>query len=194
VRLFLASIVTLTACGFDIDLGTRIASDSGNPIEDARADSSIDAPPIDSPPIDAPPIDMAPPKACLSDASFTTRPSTGHRYSVSTTMLSWNLALAACMTTGAHLVAIEDATENEYVDDLSGSIFWIGLSDQVVENSFVWATGLPLTAASYTSWRDGQPNNESGGQDCVEMDPNDAGTWNDYTCASAQRYVCECEP
>ena len=57
-----------------------------------------------------------------------------------------------------------------------------------------WAADL--TAATYTNWRPGQPN-DSG--DCAEMDPSETvmgtlGSWNDVPCDETKRFVCEAGP
>jgi hypothetical protein len=93
---------------------------------------------------------------------------------------TWTVAEAfAADVLGGHLVTIDDAAENDFVQTtfigLSGpSRAWIGLSDTAVEGTFVWASGTPLT---YTKWEPGEPNN-SGDEDHVAMYANN-GRWVD---------------
>ena len=51
---------------------------------------------------------------------------------------------------GAHLVAINDETEQQWLLGLFGNhLYWIGLSDAEKEAEWVWQNGEPLT---YTNW------------------------------------------
>ena len=47
----------------------------------------------------------------------------------------------------------------------NGARAWIGLTDQMIENSFQWTDGLPVT---YTNWNVKEPNNVHN-EDCVMM-------------------------
>ena len=63
---------------------------------------------------------------------------------------------------------------------------WIGLNDQASEGNFVWADA---DAATYRNWNASEPN-DSGGEDCVEMQTT--GVWNDLGCGDNSRsFVCE---
>ena len=53
---------------------------------------------------------------------------------------------------GAHLVAINDQAEQEWLLGLFGNyLYWIGLSDAEKEGEWVWENGEPLT---YSNWGD----------------------------------------
>jgi len=43
---------------------------------------------------------------------------------------------------------------------------WIGLTDVDEEGQFIWLDG---SAAEYTNWNSGEPNNWSGNENCTEM-------------------------
>ena len=47
--------------------------------------------------------------------------------------------------------------DGKYIGN-TGTRRWIGLSDQAVENNFVWDSGEPVT---YTAWGPGEPNNSA---------------------------------
>lgn len=48
-----------------------------------------------------------------------------------------------------------------------GGSYWIGLSDRVVENYFVWDDGTPVM---YTNWNSKEPNNwRNLNEDCVSV-------------------------
>lgn len=64
---------------------------------------------------------------------------------------TWAQAEAACQAAGGHLVTIGSAAEQASVLALvqptcgSSPYFWIGITDQDVEGTFVWAWGDPAT-------------------------------------------------
>ena len=68
--------------------------------------------------------------------------------------------------------------------------YWIGLSDQDTEGSFIWANG---NHALYTKWTPGEPNNIHGNQHCGIMSNNgwSAGRWDDTECSRQYPYICE---
>ena len=78
---------------------------------------------------------------------------------------------------GGHLVTINDAAENAFVQNTfasaTNSAVWIGLNDIAEENSFVNESGEPVT---YNNWGTGEPSN-SNDEDLVYMYPD--GFWND---------------
>jgi hypothetical protein len=72
-------------------------------------------------------------------------------------------------------VAINGAAENAFVQANFTGRVWIGLSDEIVEGTFLWDSGEPLT---YTNWCAGEPNNANGTEHYVEM-LTGSGCWND---------------
>lgn len=189
--------MTLAACSFDpsgVPVGNPPGGDSGPVSEaglpDARPpDAALpDAAPPDAELPDAEPPDAGPP--CATDTDYVANPDTGQRYWIYDFAVSWTTGRDRCEDDGAHLVVIDDETENAYVRLLGLGNLWIGLNDRVDEDMFVWVTGAEL---SYENWSDDEPNN-SGGEDCVEMQSD--GEWNDEACDDVFRYrrfVCECE-
>lgn len=120
-------------------------------------------------------------------------------YKVVTAGQPWPVAERDCEADGAHLVIVDDATEETYLTSLAkqnttdngstNELVWLGLSDQTVEGTFEWVTGLPLTLSH---WSGGEPNNSFGGiEDCVEI--RGSGDWNDDHCSAHLAYVCECD-
>jgi hypothetical protein len=99
----------------------------------------------------------------------------------------WADAQLRCEAVGMHLATIEDAAENNFVLSMIEGDTYIGLSDTVTEGTFEWVDGSSL---AYTDWDTDQPN-DSGNQDCVEM--NLTGAWNDETCSIGQYFICEDE-
>lgn len=109
-------------------------------------------------------------------------------------------AAETCGRMGYRLASIETAAEHQWVwdtavdhEDAEGD-WWIGLSDQDTEGTFVWADGSPL--GDYAPWAESQPDdnasNPSQGEDCVHLSGMDAGDWNDLDCdADYLNFVCE---
>lgn len=102
----------------------------------------------------------------------------GPIYQLTSARETWLQAEAEAVSLGGHLVAINDAPEQALVLQLFGGTerFWIGLTDQAVEGTFVWSNGDPVT---YTNWLSGEPNNFLGDEDYTIMNKNEAGKWND---------------
>ena len=97
-----------------------------------------------------------------------------------------------CRARGADLVIIEDAAENDFVAASGLPALWIGLSDLETEGTFLWGNG---TAPTKTFWREGEPNDTGGVEDCGGMytDGDAAGEWNDFDCSTVRAFVCEDE-
>lgn len=101
-------------------------------------------------------------------------------------------AEAGCVGVGYNLATVEDAAESAWLQSAARSYdaakpWWIGLSDAVTEGTFVWNSG---STAEFRSWRAGEPNN-SGDEDCVEINAWDADAWNDSNCGKGNDFVCE---
>jgi len=115
--------------------------------------------------------------------------STSREYFLCNGAVPWASADTNCKAldgtaSGWFLTTIDDTTENTFVNSLSTNNLWIGYNDITTEGTFAWAGGT----STFTGWNAGQPDN-SGNSDCVEQ--QNASGWNDLTCASALRYVCE---
>eukprot|EP01084_Bolivina_argentea_P300517 518205_1 len=76
---------------------------------------------------------------------------------------------------------------------------WIGLTDEHTENQYYWkdesafdfgtdVSGAvpPWTVVNGTN----QPDNDNGGQNCVELHKNNNFTWADTDCAAEQHFLC----
>lgn len=110
----------------------------------------------------------------------------GHSYYRSTGGATWTTARTNCVNMGGHLVTITTSGEQSFIYGLWPS-GWIGLTDEVTEGTWRWATGETY---SYTNWNSGEPNN-SGNEDYVQFVSN--GRWNDLNNSSSLAYVLEFE-
>jgi len=114
-------------------------------------------------------------------------------YLVCTGVLDWPSAETACVSLGGHLASARNGVENLTIADalstVTGSPGWIGFNDRDSEGTYVWTDG---TAASFTSWNSGQPDNY-GDEDCAGTNYGAHAEWNDYPCSGGYYlpFVCE---
>ncbi len=117
-----------------------------------------------------------------------TNPDNGHNYYLLSSS-SWPTSEAEAIGLGGHLATINDAIEQSWAFSTFGTFagvdrsLWIGLSDSVIEGTFSWADGAPVT---YTNWLPGDPDGgpEEPSEDFVLMNrpgfPGiNGGTWRD---------------
>ena len=117
----------------------------------------------------------------------------GHAYLFCNFARSWSSARSYCHALGYHMVTLTSAAEDSWVQSrivaYNDTGWWFGLNDQLVEGTFVWEDGTPVT---YTNWHSGEPNDQFGNEDCGML--NLFGTWtqwNDATCTNTMPFVCE---
>ena len=112
-------------------------------------------------------------------------PANGHTYVLTASPQSLATARASAAALGGYLVAINDAAEQTWLSSTFSSAqgYWIGLSDESIEGTYLWDSGEPV---SYTNWCNFEPNN-LGNEDYVSMNwcpPTAAsssfGRWNDF--------------
>ncbi|XP_071940913.1 perlucin-like protein [Antedon mediterranea] len=106
---------------------------------------------------------------------------------------SWNQARDICKSMDADLAIIRNKEQNEFLQDLLGfthSLYWIGLQDTRGEGNFIWVDNTPLDPAK-ANWQPGQPDDYRAGEDCVEINTDRGGQWNDEGCSTTlQSYIC----
>lgn len=118
----------------------------------------------------------------------------GHQYALTEIAGTWIDAENEAKALGAHLVSIGSEAEQRFIEDnflqnaSSPVPYWIGLSDNAKEGSFVWANG---EVVDYTNWGENEPNN-SGGEDYATINwhysvgAGALGTWNDMRLEGVQ--------
>ncbi|XP_063079997.1 CD209 antigen-like protein E [Engraulis encrasicolus] len=114
------------------------------------------------------------------------------RYYIPCDERNWADSQQHCVDLGGHLVIIDSQEEQEFIiSQLNIKRAWIGLSDVETEKVWKWVDGTPLSESGF--WMKGEPNDQGGGEDCVEIiyHDNPLKTWNDDVCSEAKRFICE---
>lgn len=111
---------------------------------------------------------------------------------ITTHVLDYTTAEKYCTNHGGTLLLVKSKDVSDYVIDKlvldfnNANKIWIGLSDRLKEGTYVWEDGSPL--GDYTNWApdNGPLNNSTSGtlQDCVTLDPNKNGRWEEDACAN----------
>ncbi|XP_057592942.1 pulmonary surfactant-associated protein D-like [Hippopotamus amphibius kiboko] len=98
-------------------------------------------------------------------------------------------AQQVCTQAGGQLASPRSAAENEAVRQLvtaHSKAAFLGMTDIQKEGTFTYATEEPLV---YSNWAPGEPNNQGGVENCVEILPS--GKWNDKACGEQRLVICE---
>ncbi|XP_061532635.1 galactose-specific lectin nattectin-like [Phycodurus eques] len=102
-------------------------------------------------------------------------------------------AESVCNILGGNLVSLHDALENAFVLELAragdnNDVFWIGYSDQVQADTFIWTDGSLLDFTNYDpNANPAEPNPATG--NCIELNEAD-GFWRTAACTIEKPYVC----
>uniref|UniRef100_A0A8C7X5V5 C-type lectin domain-containing protein n=1 Tax=Oryzias sinensis TaxID=183150 RepID=A0A8C7X5V5_9TELE len=109
---------------------------------------------------------------------------------------SWDKAREFCRTTEADLVVINTNDEKTFLLAFRNQAVWIGLTDKAQEGTWKWVDGSPLTLVGWGwFWEKDQPDNGGGRvsygeEDCIQI-RNTPGFWNDVSCETSLRWICE---
>ncbi|MBD2442062.1 hypothetical protein H6G25_02350 [Dolichospermum sp. FACHB-1091] len=106
---------------------------------------------------------------------------------------TWKQAQDQAQSLGGNLVTVNNQAEQDWlVSTFGGSeLLWIGLTDEVTEDQFRWASGETYTYTNTNwNWNTGEPNN-LGNEDYAGMNWGGAGKWNDYPSTWSQRGIIE---
>ncbi|XP_037358294.1 collectin-10 isoform X2 [Talpa occidentalis] len=100
-------------------------------------------------------------------------------------------SLTHCRIRGGRLAMPKDQASNALIADyVAQSGFFrvfIGVNDLEKEGQYVFTDNSPLQ--NYSNWREGEPSDPYGHEDCVEM--LSSGRWNDTECHLTMYFVCE---
>lgn len=121
----------------------------------------------------------------------------GHHYKVFYDSLSWQEAALKCKNMGGMLAAIKSKEVNDFIYKLgNGKCLWLGASDELKENEWLWRDGSIMT---YSNWASHEPDNWYGGKEhwLVISWPSPEykdGKWGDTQKTYREQikgYVCE---
>jgi hypothetical protein len=115
----------------------------------------------------------------------------GQTFCINVEPQTWHDAEASCQKIGAHLATMKNTSlTNSLREKLQGPTgvdrFWIGLAEPS-EGRWIWSNGAPMKFAAF---RQGEPNNSGGNEDCAEWLVED-GRWNDVDCFAPRHFLCE---
>jgi hypothetical protein len=117
----------------------------------------------------------------------------GHAYQLIQTKTTWTDAKSYCENLGGYLVTVTSREEqififNHFLKNSNHDV-WAGATDQDAEGDWKWTTGEPFNR---TNWRRGEPNNEMGVEDYLELRSVFGFKWNDVPNAvKKNRFICE---
>ena len=95
-----------------------------------------------------------------------------------------------CKELRGNLPIIRSADQNQFIfdqiKDVQGISKWGVWIDSYrgADGKFAWGDGTPLEG-NYNAWKNGEPNNHDGNEDCVQMYAKEADLasfWNDIRC------------
>ncbi|XP_052257731.1 perlucin-like isoform X1 [Dreissena polymorpha] len=118
----------------------------------------------------------------------------GSCYHFGNVPLGFTQAEHYCRQYEGHLVHIDSAQEDSFLKTYASGhpaqFWWIGLTDLMAENHFLWIDDN--TEAIFTDWGQDQPN--GGIEDCIVLDHKDGYRWHDYHCETQMFPLCESKP
>jgi len=177
----------LLACNSHLGSSPGVGLDGSAAPPDAPVGPIADA--ASGPPDAAPPADAAP---CVEGDDRVVGTTTGHCYIYFAAPATWYDARAACEAIGAHLVVSTSQQENDDFSPLAGLLdVFVGGTDAPMEGVWIWIDAEPM---GYTNWRTGEPNNGgTNGEDCMVIEGDNGGLWDDRACDNTYGYICERE-
>ncbi|XP_055999470.1 galactose-specific lectin nattectin-like [Ostrea edulis] len=107
---------------------------------------------------------------------------------------TWKTADQFCRGLSGKLAEIGTKSENDFIKNLiknnSGTErAWLGGADTAEEGTWIWSfSEIPL---SFKNWNKGEPNDDKGKEDCLEILGTQNGLWNDLPCSYSSASVCE---
>ena len=118
----------------------------------------------------------------------------GKRYFVTKNVAAFDIKAAnvKCNVLGGFLFEIENKEEYDFVfnfcKSLGGNDFYTGGNDIEKEGKWTyWHSEMPV---AFPNWRQGQPDNRGGREDCLTLRMN-YGASNDEFCGHKGKFVCE---
>ncbi|XP_041458722.1 macrophage mannose receptor 1-like isoform X2 [Lytechinus variegatus] len=120
-------------------------------------------------------------------------------YKVYTDTKTYHEAQQFCKQNDGDLAMVKTNAVNDLLSkllqDAGVNVGYLGLHDLANEDSFYWVDGTPLTS-SQSHWGTGEPSDDSGNDDCVQLKhftdgDSDDWYWIDISCTISAPYICE---
>ena len=108
-------------------------------------------------------------------------------YRAVTLPATWDNGRIDCVGWGGSLVQVDSFEEDLFIGELVTTKQWLGASDTLIDNVYVWTNGSPI---SFGNWGASQPDRFPGA-DCVEKRETLGRQWFDQPCYNERAYVCE---
>lgn len=112
--------------------------------------------------------------------------------------VTWYQAKSHCENIGGYLPEIDSKEEHEFLKDRSNTHFskssygiWLGGSDESHEGTWTWVHSGRHIFPSITFWKEGEPNNSGGSENCLHMYKSVDYRWNDVSCTGTMAFICE---
>jgi len=130
----------------------------------------------------------------------------GRCYYFEATPMHFNESMENCKTRfgspGGRLFEPRNSVVNDKIANKAKSTdfgqrdgLWIGIRTDpefsFIQRHFFYLSGGPFTSLSYGNWYPGEPNNNGGEENCVDMYVPRDGKWNDYRCDHTLPSICE---
>ncbi|XP_051559498.1 CD209 antigen-like protein 2 [Myxocyprinus asiaticus] len=108
-------------------------------------------------------------------------------YFISSEEKSWSDSRQFCRDHGGDLLIINSEEEQRLISSFKQNV-WIGLSDIKQEGDMKWVNNSPLNEGF---WKENEPNNLGGNEDCVVLDPAlpVLKNWNDLLCSQKRKWI-----
>ncbi|XP_069029909.1 lithostathine-1-alpha-like isoform X1 [Embiotoca jacksoni] len=114
-------------------------------------------------------------------------------YLFQNTEKDWADAERFCISLNGNLASIHSRDEHLFLRELIFNAVnghkpsWVGGYDQVKDGVWLWSDGSVFT---FDSWGPGEPNNNNGGEGCMEINLNGQDVVNDEKCSERRSFVC----
>jgi len=108
------------------------------------------------------------------------------------TEVTWDLAKGGCegwRLLGYGTLVIDDDDETHSFLTAQGKEVWMGGSDTAREGVWKWVNGVGINERD-AKWYGGGPNNDNE-QDCMVINWNTIGTWDDQSCSNKIMWACQ---
>jgi hypothetical protein len=145
--------------------------------------------PVDAPVLTPDSTPDAPPRPCTGgDANATDVDGNCFvAFRTAATRKTRSAAALACEAEDMTLAIINSADSNATAQSLiTGLDAWLGATDAVTENTFLWPDETPLV---FENFRAGEPNNTNN-EDCLVIEGAKGGSWDDRACGTVLSYIC----